>query len=190
MPSRARCGRSRRKAALRRSNAPFSHVRGSFDRGVALPVGHMSIWFRQAAGFSPNDRSEPFANFFFGGFGNNYVDRGNEKRYRETYSMPGAELNEIGGRNFVKSMVELNLAAAALRRVWARRASTRPWMRPAVFVGGLATNLDDRAARRVVYNAGAQLDFSISALSVLDLTLSVGAALSRSNAGTRLATKR
>ena len=52
-----------------------------------------------------------------------------------------------------------------------------PWMRPAMFVGGLATNLDDRASRRVVYNSGAQLDFSISALSVLDLMLSVGGAV-------------
>ena len=68
----------------------FSNVQGSFDRGWALPVEHMSIWFREAAGFSPNDRAEAFSNFFFGGFGNNYIDRGNEKRYRETYSLPGA----------------------------------------------------------------------------------------------------
>ena len=52
---------------------------------------------------------EPFANFFFGGFGNNYVDHGNEKRYREYYSFPGADLNAIPGRNFVKSTVEWNL---------------------------------------------------------------------------------
>lgn len=154
----------------------FSHVRGSYDRGVALPVDHMSIWFRQAAGFSPHDRQQPFANFFFGGFGNNYVDRGKEKRYRETYSMPGAELNEIGGRNFVKSMVELNLPPVRFERLGTPGLYV-PWMRPAVFVGGLATNLDDRASRRVVYNSGVQLDFSISALSALDLTLSVGGAV-------------
>jgi len=50
-------------------------------------------------------------------------------------------------------------------------------MRPAVFVSGLATNLDDPSARRFIYNAGAQVDLSISTLSVLDLTLSMGAAL-------------
>lgn len=79
--------------------ALYTRVRGTFDRGVALPIGHASIWFRQAAGFSPHHSEQPFANFFFGGFGNNYVDHGNEKRYRETYSLPGAELNEIGGRD-------------------------------------------------------------------------------------------
>jgi hypothetical protein len=151
----------------------FTHVRGTLDRGMALPVGHMSLWFRQAAGMSPNDREQPFANFFFGGFGNNYVDRGAAQRYRETYSLPGVDLNEIGGRNFVKSMVELNLPPVRFES-FGTPGLYVPWMRPALFVGGLATNLDDRASRRVVYTAGAQIDLSIAALSVLDMTLSVG----------------
>ncbi len=90
--------------------------------------------------------------------------------------MPGAELNEIGGRNFVKSMVDLNLPPLRFDGLGTPGFYV-PWMRPAVFVGGLATNLDDRASRRLVYNGGVQLDFSISALSVLDLMLSVGGAI-------------
>jgi hypothetical protein len=50
-------------------------------------------------------------------------------------------------------------------------------MRPALFVSGLATNLDDRAVRRVILNAGAQLDFRFSVLSALDMTLSLGGAV-------------
>jgi hypothetical protein len=130
--------------------------------------------FARRRGFSPNNRSDAFANFFFGGFGNNYVDHGDEKRYRDTYSMPGAELNEIGGRNFVKSMVELNLPPVRFQS-FGTSGFYVPWMRPALFVSGLGTNLDDRLARRFIYNAGAQVDFSISALSVLDLMLSFGA---------------
>jgi hypothetical protein len=152
------------------------YVRGTFDRGMALPVNHMSIWFRQAAGFSPNDRQEAFANFFFGGFGNNYVDHGNEKRYRESYSLPGADLNEIPGRNFVKSMVEWNLPPLRFDR-FGTSGLYVPWLRTAVFAGGLATNLDDRRARRSLLNGGVQADLSISALSVLDLMLSFGAAV-------------
>ena len=154
--------------------SPFSSLEGSFDRGLALPVDHMSIWFRQAAGFSPNDRREAFSNFFFGGFGNNYIDHGNEKRYRESYSLPGAELNEIPGRNFVKSMVELNLPPLRFDR-FGTSGFYVPWMRTAIFAGGLATNLDDRPARRALLNGGVQIDLSISALSVLDLMLSFGA---------------
>ena len=153
----------------------FGHVRGSYDRGIAVPVNHMSIWFRQAAGFSPNDRDDPFANFFFGGFGNNYVDHKDEKRYRGTYSLPGAELNEISGRNFVKSIVELNLPPLRFDR-FGTSGFYVPWLRAALFAGGLATNLDDRAVRRGLLNGGAQVDLSISALSVLDLMLSFGVA--------------
>jgi hypothetical protein len=35
-----------------------------------------------------------FANFYFGAFGNNYVDHKDEQRYREYQSLPGLEINE------------------------------------------------------------------------------------------------
>jgi hypothetical protein len=152
-------------------------IRGDYDRGFALPAGHSSIWFRESAGFSPNDRAEPFANFYFGGFGNNYIDHLDEKRYREYYAFPGADLNEIGGRNYVKSMVELNLPPWRFRRV-GTEAFYATWMRPALFVTGLATNLDAPSAdRHAAVNTGGQLDFKVTMLSVLDLTFSVGGAI-------------
>ena len=154
----------------------IARVRADYDRGFALRMGHSSVWFRESAGFSPNDAAEPFANFFFGGFGNNYVDHGDEKRYRDYYGFPGADLNEIGGRNFVKSMVELNLPPWRFRRV-GTSSFYATWMRPALFVTGLATNLDDAVTRRKAMDAGAQLDFKFSALNVLDVTLSVGGAM-------------
>ncbi|HJU44484.1 MAG TPA: hypothetical protein VJ691_16775 [Vicinamibacterales bacterium] len=152
----------------------FTRVRGTFDLGFALPAGHASLWFRQAGGFSPHDRGEPFANFFFGGFGNNYVDRGEVKRYRESYSLPGLELNEIGGRNFAKSTIELNLPPVRFERLGTPGVYV-PWLRPALFVSGLATNLDDRPSQRRVISGGAQVDASIAVLSALELTFSVGA---------------
>jgi len=155
---------------------PVSKIRAGFDRGAALPIPHSSIWFRQAAGFSPHDRSDPFANFFFGGFGNNYVDHGDEKRYREYYSFAGADLNEIGGRNFFKSSVEWNVPPWRFRRV-GTPGFYATWVRPAVFAGVLSTNVDAPSARRVVSNAGAQVDVRFGALSALELTLSAGGAV-------------
>lgn len=151
-------------------------VRADLALGHALPIGHSSVWLRQSAGFSPRDRDQPFANFFFGGFGNNYVDRGSEKRYREYYSLAGAELNEVGGRNFVKSAVEWNLPPWRFARL-GTPGLYATWLRPAVFVTGLATNLDDRRVRRTVGNVGVQADIRISALSALDMTLSFGGAV-------------
>jgi hypothetical protein len=151
-------------------------VRGDFAYGHALPIGHSSVWFRQSAGLSPRDRDQPFANFFFGGFGNNYVDRGEEKRYRDYDSLAGAEINEIGGRNFVKSAVEWNLPPWRFARL-GTPGLYATWLRPALFVTGLATNLDDSVVGRTAANIGAQADIRISALSVMDLTLSFGGAV-------------
>ena len=46
-----------------------------------------------------------------------------------------------------------------------------------MFVTALSTNLDAPEARRVVTNTGGQIDFRFGALSALDLTLSIGAAV-------------
>lgn len=154
----------------------FGRTHGTFDIGTLLPLPHSSVWLRSAGGVSPGSRDEPFANFFFGGFGNNWVDRGDEKRYRAYYAFPGADLNEIGGRNFLKSTLEWNLPPLRFRRV-GTPGFYLTWMRPAVFVGGLLTNLDNEAFRRRLTNAGGQLDFQLTTLSALDMMLSVGGAV-------------
>jgi hypothetical protein len=154
----------------------FPKLFGSYDRGVALPVGHSSMWSRNAAGFSPRDRAVPFSNFFFGGFGNNWIDHLDEQRYREWYSFPGTELNEIAGRNFLKSTIEWNLPPWRFRRAGIP-AFYASWARPALFAGVLATNMDAEAARHVATDVGGQLDIRFGTLSALELTLSVGGAV-------------
>jgi hypothetical protein len=119
---------------------------------------------------------DPYANFFFGGFGNNWIDHGEIKRYREQYAFPGAALNEIGGRNFVRSLVELQLPPVRFSRV-GTPGFYLSFIRPAVFAGGLATNLDDGALRKTAATLGAQIDLRATMLSSLDLTLSLGAGL-------------
>jgi hypothetical protein len=154
----------------------FLRLFGHYDAGTALPLGHASIWLRTAAGFSPQPASEPFANFFFGGFGNNWIDHGEIKRYREPYAFPGAALNEIGGRNFVRSLVEFALPPVRFSRV-GTPGFYLSFLRPAVFAGGLVTNVDDRVHRRTAATMGAQIDLRATVLSSLDLTLSFGAGL-------------
>ena len=78
--------------------------------------------------------------------------------------------------NFIKSMVELNLPPLRFDR-FGTSGFYVPWLRPAVFVGGLATDLDNGLLRRALFNGGAQVDLSVSALSALDLMLSFGAAI-------------
>ena len=154
----------------------FPKVYSNLDLGFALPWKHSSIWLRSSAGYGGGDRNEPFANFYFGGFGNNWVDHGDEKRYREWYSFPGLELNALGGTNYARSMLEWNLPPIRFRHVGSP-GFYLTWARPALFASGIATNLDDASVRRSVSNVGAQLDFRLNMLSRLDLTLSLGYAL-------------
>jgi hypothetical protein len=148
-------------------------VAAGLDFGFALPWKHSSIWLRSSAGAAFGSRADEFANFYFGGFGNNYVDRGSIKRYREYYSLPGFELNEVGGRNFAKAMLEWNLPPLRFDRVGSP-GFYLSWARPAIFAQHLTTGLDESSARREVQSAGLQIDLRFTILSRLDMTLSFG----------------
>jgi hypothetical protein len=143
------------------------------DFGFALPWKHSSVWIRNSAGVAIGEPDDEFANFFFGGFGNNYVDRGEVKRYREFYAMPGFELNQIPGRNFYRGILEWNLPPVRFERV-GTPGFYLSWARPALFVSSLLTNLDSSQRRQDVSSAGAQVDFRFTILSRMDMTLSVG----------------
>lgn len=171
----------------------FPRVYTNFDYGIPLPIGHSSIWFRSSAGHSFGDRDNPFVNFFFGGFGNNYVDHLTEKRYREYYSFPGVELNEFGGKNYGKVMLEWNLPPIRFRRVGYTSLYLR-WARIALFSSGIRTNLDGKSGgdpppqfgtRRTLFNFGAQIDFRIVMFSWFKSTFSLGYAAAVEN-GQRL----
>ena len=151
----------------------FPRLYATFDYGLPLPINHSAIWLRTSAGHSFGDRDEPFANFYFGGFGNNWIDYLPEKRYREFESFPGVELNEIGGTNFGKTLVEWTLPPVRFRR-FGFPAFYCNWARPALFASGLATNVDSQPDRRELLNLGGQLDFRLVMLSHLSTTLSFG----------------
>ena len=148
-------------------------LRGKLDLGFALPVPHSSLWLRSAAGAARGEPADPFANFYFGGFGNNYVDNGSVKRYREYDSLPGFAINEIGGRSFAREMVELNLPPFVFESV-GKPGLYLTWLRPSIFATGFWTD-PQHSDRRVDYqNAGAQLDMQFKILHWYDMTLSAG----------------
>jgi hypothetical protein len=146
---------------------------GRYDFGFALPAGHTSLWLRNALGGSTGDRDDPLANFFFGGFRNNYVDDGDAKRYREVLSMPGFEIDAIGGRTFAKSMLELNLPPLRFEALGTPGFYV-PWMRSALFASALSTNFEDGDFRQTAYNTGLQIDFQLQVMHRLTMMLSIG----------------
>ncbi|MBV9190768.1 MAG: hypothetical protein JOZ85_09825, partial [Betaproteobacteria bacterium] len=148
-------------------------LRGQLDFGTQLPLRHSSIWLRNAAGAANGDRSDPYANFFFGGFGNNYVDAHAEKRYREYYSFPGFDINELNGRSFGRTMLEVNLPPAVFESV-GTPAFHLAWLRPALFASALVTDPNDSANRQRYNNVGAQADLRFTVLHWYEMTLSFG----------------
>lgn len=151
----------------------FSRALNNFDYGLLLPINHSSIWLRTSAGYSFGKKEEPLANFYFGGFGNNWVDYLDARRYREFYSFPGVGLDAIGGTNYGKLMVEWTLPPVRFRH-FGFAALYSNWTQLVLFTSGIVTDIDGGSVRRSVLNTGAQLDFKLVIFSTLESTLSVG----------------
>jgi len=149
---------------------------GTLDFGLPLPIPHSSIWLRSAAGGANGDRNSTVANFYFGGFGNNYIDSRPIQRYREFNTLPGFEIDEVSGLNFVRTMLEWNLPPVVFESV-GTPAFHLTWLRPAIFATKLWTDVANAERRQNYGNIGGQADLRFSVLHWYDMTLSVGYAV-------------
>jgi hypothetical protein len=156
--------------------------RGGLDLGFALPFPHSSVWLRSVAGGAGGDRNNPVANFYFGGFGNNYVDSLAIKRYQEYYAMPGFGLNEISGQSFARELVELNLPPAVFESL-GTPSFHLTWLRPSVFASALWTDPGHSTLRKKYASLGTQADLRFSVLHWSEITLSIGYAVGFKGAG-------
>jgi hypothetical protein len=151
----------------------FPHLQFDFDIGTPLPFSHSSVWLRTSAGAASGDRAEPFANFYFGSFGNNWVDDKPYRRFQEPGSFPGVDIDALSAKTYAKALLELNLPPLIFRHAGTPSFFAN-WASLALFAGGIATNVDDAAVRRNVTDIGAQLDIRLVALSLHQFTLSFG----------------
>jgi len=147
--------------------------RGGIDVGLPLPLAHSSVWSRTAFGATSGARGNPMASFYFGGFGNNVVDRAAVQRYREYESMPGFEIDEIGARRFARQMLEWTLPPVIFENAGLPGLHAT-WLRPATFASVLWTDADAPSTPRRYASVGAQLDLRLSTLHWYEMILSVG----------------
>jgi len=170
-----------------RATVRGNHVNGTLyprlnldaSRGFLLPLDHSSLWLRASAGAAlAGNRSQPFARFFFGGFGNNWVDYQDIRQFRDTESFPGIAINDVGGANYGRVQVEWMSPPLRFRRVGTPSFYLR-WADLSLFATGLTTDVDDATARRTMASVGAQVDFRLVTLSHLDSTFSIGFAVAR-----------
>lgn len=148
-------------------------LRAGLDLGFALPLKHSSVWLYSAAGIAGGDRDNSLGNWYFGAYGNNYVDDGEIKRYREHQSFPGFEIDELSGQDFARTVLEWNLPPVRFANIGSPNAFLSA-ARPALFAGVLVTDVGDGAYRESYFNFGAQVDFQFTIAHRQPMTLSIG----------------
>jgi hypothetical protein len=121
----------------------------------------------------PNRSDNSLANWYMGGFGNNYVDDDEIKRYREFYSFPGFEIDEISGQNFAKSVLEWNLPPITFREV-GTPSFYLSWIRTALFAGFLTTDMGKDQYKETYTSLGLQVDLHFTVVHRLPMTISFG----------------
>jgi hypothetical protein len=151
-------------------------IRAGLRLGFPLPLPHSSLWFASAAGLSGGDRGDPFATFYFGGFGNNYVDSRSIQRYREHFSFPGFSIDEVGGHSFARQMVEAKFPPLIFENA-GTPAFYLTWLRLSAFASFLWTDVDLSGLYNRYGGAGAQVDLRFTFLHWYEMTLSAGYAL-------------
>jgi len=154
----------------------YPQLINNFDLGFLLPLRNTSFWFRTSLGqsFGQSDKTNSY--FFFGGFGNNYLDYRSAQQYRDMSSFPGMEIDAISALNYGKFSPELDLKPFRFRKVGFKGLYST-YARLTLFGMGLFTNIgyDQPQLRQVNYfSTGAQLDFEIVLFSLLKSTLSLG----------------
>jgi hypothetical protein len=150
----------------------FPQGRAELDFGVPTAWKHSSVWLYSAVGASGGDPLNPLGAFYLGAFGNNWVDDGDAKRYRQFDSFPGFAIDQIAARWFAKSLAEWNLPPIRFAEVG--RPNLYLWaVRPAVFAGVLEAGPPSGRAQ-TFESVGGQLDFNFTAAFRLPMTFSLG----------------
>jgi hypothetical protein len=144
----------------------------TYDKGFLLPR-NSSFWLRSSIGKSWGNVTNPFANFYFGAFGNNYVDYRPMDQYRQYYSFPGLQIDQISATTFGKLMAEYDLPPVRFRRVGTTWLYAN-WVRLSVFSAGLVTNFGSSPQRQYYVDAGTQLNMRIVLFTYLNTTFSAG----------------
>ncbi len=154
-------------------NIFYPQLINNFDAGFLLPARNTSLWFRGSAGQSFGDSDKSNSYFYFGGFGNNYIDYRPVQQQREMSSFPGVEINGISALNYGKLSTEIDFSPIRFRKLgFLGFYST--YAKATLFGMGLFTNIENDRPQQNFFSSGIQLDFELVLFSLLKSTLSFG----------------
>lgn len=151
----------------------YPQLINNFDLGFLLPLRNSSIWFRTSVGQSFGESDKSNSMFYFGGFGNNFVDYRSAQQYRDMSSFPGAQIDEYSALNYGKLLTEINLKPIRFRKLgFLGFYST--YARLSLFGMGLFADIANDRPQTSYFASGVQLDFELVLFSLLKSTLSFG----------------
>jgi len=151
----------------------YPQVISNFDLGFLLPLRNTSLWLRSSLGqsFGESDKSNSY--FYFGGFGNNYLDYRSAQQYRDMSSFPGMEIDALSAMNYGKLAMDLNLKPLRFKRL-GTKGFYSTYARFSLFGMGLFTNFENDQQQLNYYATGVQLDVELVLFTLLKSTLSFG----------------
>jgi hypothetical protein len=153
---------------------------GNADYGILLPLRNTTFWIRSSIGKSFGDSSNLFNAFYFGGFGNNYLDMYSIQRYREMESFPGVKINELAGNSFAKATFEINLQPLRFNKLGFLPFYTT-YARLSLFSSIISLQDDSFKNNKFLANTGVQVDFELVLFYLLKSYLSFGYAMAYQN---------
>ena len=152
----------------------FPSIRSRQDRGFLIPwTRNSSFWIRNSIGYSFGNTDSPLSSFYLGGFRNNYVDWRDARQYRTPLAFPGADIDALPARSYIRTMGELNLQPIRTRNVgtvWFYPTH----ISPSLFASHLLTDPEQNQLRRTLFNVGFQLDIETVLFSYMKTTWSFG----------------
>jgi len=101
----------------------YPTVTATANGGILLPVlRNTALWLRNTAGYNFTDDGSAFSYTYFGGFQSNWVDSSVQYRNDDIWnwnSMPGAQIDQISARGFLRSSLQLDIQPIRFRNLGA-----------------------------------------------------------------------
>jgi hypothetical protein len=151
----------------------YPQLINNFDVGFLLPMRNTSLWFRTSVGQSFGESDKTNSYFYFGGFGNNYLDYRSAQQYREMSSFPGVEIDELSALNYGKLTTEIDFRPIRFRKL-GLLGFYSTYARFSLFGMGLFTNFFNDRTQKNFFSTGVQLDLELVLFTLLKSTLSFG----------------
>ena len=151
----------------------YPQLINNFDLGFLLPMKNSSLWFRTSLGQSFGETDKTNSYFYFGGFGNNWVDYRSVQQYREMQSFPGVQIDQLSAMNYAKLTTEIDFPPIRFRK-FGLLGFYSTYARFSAFGIGLFSNLFNNLENLNYYSTGAQVDLELVLFSLIKSNLSFG----------------